>query len=230
MTDEERQQQQADTDGMRPAPESVEQTIQRKGLNAPRVTPRDLDANVAHTEIRKHVAPSGQVLRFAIITALNGFAFAGKPSAAVSSENDDAEVGERIAIQNTRETMWAPMGYALRERLDPVRIARICHEANRALCQAFGDFSQQEWDKAAQWQRDSVIAGVRFHLANPDAGPEASHDEWCRVKIADGWQWGPTKNPDLKLHPCLVQFNSLPPEQQAKDHVFRAIVHAEVAR
>lgn len=110
--------------------------------------------------------------------------------------------------------------------MSPADIARICHEANRALCQAFGDHSQPRWEQAPQWQRDSAESGVAFHLANPNAGPEASHENWMREKLAAGWQWGPTKDPERKLHPCLVQFNSLPVDQQAKDHIFRAIVHA----
>ena len=38
-------------------------------------------------------------------------------------------------------------------------IARICHEANRAYCKAFGDDSHLPWDSAPQWQRESAIMG-----------------------------------------------------------------------
>lgn len=105
-------------------------------------------------------------------------------------------------------------------------VARICHEANAALCQAFGDNSQLHWPEAPEWQRQSAIAGVQFHLENPDASASASHDAWSKHKFADGWQFGPVKDPELKEHPCLVPFDQLPPQQQAKDFVFRAIVHA----
>jgi len=105
-------------------------------------------------------------------------------------------------------------------------VARVCHEANRALCAAFGDLSQPSWEQAPEWQRTSAIKGVQFHLDNPNAGPEASHSAWMADKLAAGWTWGSTKDPDAKKHPCLVPFHELPPEQQAKDHIFRAIVHA----
>lgn len=95
----------------------IEQEIQAKGLTAPRVTPADLDANIVHTEIVKHIAPSGQVLRWAVLTTRNGFAVAGKPSAAASSENDNAEIGEKVAIDNARAELWPIMGYALRTKL-----------------------------------------------------------------------------------------------------------------
>lgn len=104
-------------------------------------------------------------------------------------------------------------------------IARHCHEINRAYCQALGDNSQLPWEEAPDWQRQSAANGVQFHLDNPNAGPEASHENWYREKVLDGWKYGPVKEPEYKLHPCLVAFIDLPREQQAKDHIFRSIVH-----
>lgn len=105
-------------------------------------------------------------------------------------------------------------------------IAAICHEANRAYCITLGDNSQLSWDEAPSWQRDSAILGVEFHVANPYAGPEASHESWMKQKLDESWVYGPVKNPETKEHPCLVPFNELPLEQQRKDVLFRAIVHA----
>lgn len=85
--------------------------------NAPRVTPEDLQANIVDTEILIHVTKSGQVLRWAILTTRNGFAVVGKPSCAVSSENDNQEMGQRIAIENSTEELWPLMGYALKDKL-----------------------------------------------------------------------------------------------------------------
>lgn len=110
--------------------------------------------------------------------------------------------------------------------MTPERIARVCHEANRAYCAAIGDASQPTWEDAPAWQRESAVAGVRFHLANPNAGDEASHDEWLRVKRAEGWIYGETKDAVARTHPCVVPFHQLPEEQQRKDALFRAVVHA----
>lgn len=96
---------------------NIEQEIQAKGLTAPRVTPADVEANIAHTEIVKHVSPSGQVLRWAVLTTRNGYAVAGRPSAAASSANDNAEIGEKVAIDNAKQELWPLMGYELRSRL-----------------------------------------------------------------------------------------------------------------
>lgn len=105
-------------------------------------------------------------------------------------------------------------------------VARIAHEVNRAWCEYTGDHSQPSWEDAPNWQKDSAILGVEFHRGNPRAGDSASHDEWMRHKLADGWKYGPVKDPETKEHPCLVPFDQLPADQQFKDRLFRTIVHA----
>lgn len=109
-------------------------------------------------------------------------------------------------------------------------IARIAHEVNRAYCRALGDNSQLEWESAPQWQRDSALLGVKLHIENPDAGPQATHESWLAQKKADGWTYGYEKNPELKRHPCMVPFEILPREQQAKDYIFCGVVHALASR
>ena len=74
--------------------------------------------------------------------------------------------------------------------------------------------------------KDSALAGVDMHLANPDATPEASHESWLAQKIKDGWKYGPEKDAEKKLHPCICEYAELPVEQKAKDYLFRAVVHA----
>lgn len=105
-------------------------------------------------------------------------------------------------------------------------VAKIAHEVNRAWCQFNGDHSQPTWADAPAWQTESAVNGVAFHRANPGAGDSASHDNWMAEKVADGWVFGPVKDPEAKTHPCIVPFEALPPEQQFKDRLFRTIVHA----
>lgn len=109
--------------------------------------------------------------------------------------------------------------------MEKIDIARVAHEINRAYCQALGDDSQPSWEDAPQWQKDSALLGVDLHTSG-DHGPEASHESWMAQKLADGWKYGPFKAPEVKEHPCLVPFDRLPVEQQAKDFLFRAVVHA----
>jgi hypothetical protein len=107
-----------------------------------------------------------------------------------------------------------------------IDIARICHQANKAWCEANNDFSQSSWDEAEEWQQDSAINGVKFRLENPDAPASAMHDNWSKEKLANGWVYGETKDTEKKTHPCLVPFEELPEFQQKKDKLFSAIVDA----
>lgn len=104
-------------------------------------------------------------------------------------------------------------------------IAKICHENNRAFCQSIGDDSQPSWEDAPQWMKDSAMDGVRLHLWQ-DVGPEASHNAWMAHKVKTGWTYGPVKDPMAKEHPCLVPFEQLSTNDQSKDYIFRAVVHA----
>jgi hypothetical protein len=115
------------------------------------------------------------------------------------------------------------------QRILLLGIAMACHEINRAYCQALGDNSQDAWADAPDWQKDSAMLGVELHASNPDAGPQASHESWMAQKVADGWIYGPIKDPEAKTHPCLVPFDELPADQQAKDFIFRAVVHSMLA-
>lgn len=95
----------------------VERIVREKGLNAPRVTLEDINNNIRNVEFVKYISFTGQILRWAVITTMNGFAVTGKPSCAVSQANDNAEIGERIALENARNELWPLMGYVLREKL-----------------------------------------------------------------------------------------------------------------
>ena len=108
------------------------------------------------------------------------------------------------------------------------RIAEVAHQTNKAFCHAMGDDSQLHWDEAPQWQRDSAINGVYFTFENPDAPPSASHENWLKEKIADGWVYGEVKDPEAKTHPCCVPYEELPTVQKAKDYIFKGLVKASL--
>jgi hypothetical protein len=88
------------------------------------------------------------------------------------------------------------------------------------------DFSQLKWEDAPDWQKESAVKGVEFHINNPEAGPAASHESWMEQKLFDGWKYGDVKDSEAKTHPCIVDFDELPKEQQAKDYLFRQVVHS----
>lgn len=107
-----------------------------------------------------------------------------------------------------------------------IKIAKVCHQANKAWCESNGDFSQKDWDEAEEWQRQSAIKGVLFKLENPEAGNSAQHESWMAQKEAEGWVYGETKNAELKTNPCMVPYHQLPEVDKKKDALFAAIVLA----
>lgn len=108
-------------------------------------------------------------------------------------------------------------------KLTALQIAEACHEANRAYCHAVGDYSNLPWRMVPENIKNSVIDGVEFHLANPDASPDQSHANWLKFKQEDGWVYGPVKDAEKKQHPCMVPYGQLPVEQRAKDYIFSAL-------
>jgi len=108
------------------------------------------------------------------------------------------------------------------------QVARIAHETNRAYCATIGDNSQPDWESAPDWQKQSALKGVAFHVENLHDGvepsPSASHESWLAEKAVEGWKYGPVKNPETKEHPCFLPYDQLPLEQRLKDYLFSGIV------
>ncbi len=122
---------------------------------------------------------------------------------------------------------WSLKGPVKVKLKNPVeKIARICHQVNKAYCESQKDDSQVDWEDAPEWQKTPVINGVKLYMDNPDLSPSASHEAWLAEKEGDGWKYGVVKNESLKTHPCCVGFEDLPVNQQAKDFIFKAIVNA----
>lgn len=123
------------------APDQIEQMIQKKGMPAPRVTPADVENNIASEHYftawegaqlaywgdsdpenpkSEEGAPKKDgplsLLTFCILVLKNGFTVTGE-SACASPENFDAEIGRKIARQNAVQKIWPLMGYELRSKL-----------------------------------------------------------------------------------------------------------------
>lgn len=103
------------------------------------------------------------------------------------------------------------------------QIAIICHNVNKAYCESQEDFTQTIWDIAPEWQKESAINGVKYHLEN-EVTPEMSHENWLKLKLEEGWVYGKEKNPELKTHPCIKRYEELPKYQRTKDALFKAVV------
>ena len=118
--------------------QAIEQEIQAKGKTAARVTPADIEAEIASEfyftaadgvrgELLSSLPELGvnfggdnplSLLTFSVLVLRNGFTVTGE-SACASPENFDAEIGRKIARQNAVEKIWPLLGFALKERLSP---------------------------------------------------------------------------------------------------------------
>ena len=113
--------------------DEIEKCIQEGGFTAPRVTPDDIEANIASehyftAEDGVGRANKGQtsaggknpvalsLLTFCVLVLRNGFTVTGE-SACASPENFNAELGRKIARKNAVEKIWPLMGYELRSKL-----------------------------------------------------------------------------------------------------------------
>jgi hypothetical protein len=93
----------------------TEDMIKAKGLNARRVSLENLHSAISSVDIIRHSNPAGNVLRFAVLNLDNGFSVSGRPSVSVSPENDDNEVGVKIAVQNAVFELWPFLGFRIVE-------------------------------------------------------------------------------------------------------------------
>ena len=91
----------------------IENEIQAKGLNAPRLTPDLIDATIVSEQY--HVFP-GTTMTVCALTLRNGYIVLGE-SAAASPENFDQDIGRKVAHGNAWNKIWALEGYLLREKL-----------------------------------------------------------------------------------------------------------------
>ena len=108
---------------------AIEAEIQDKGLNAPRLTPAHIDAQIMGEDY--HVF--GSVLTVCALTLRNGFMVTGE-SACASPENFDEALGRKIARDNAREKIWAFEGYVLRNwlrRIDHRGVMKGAHDASK---------------------------------------------------------------------------------------------------
>lgn len=181
-------------------------------------TPDPVREDVASSEVTPAADPDFEVAE----DADPGVQVPGSVGQEVGPSDTHTLIGSR-SLKRTQAEVDAMMfaGVSL-----VIMLAKICHEANKAYCQMLGDFSQQPWEAAPEWQQMSAIKGVRMHLQNPDASPSDSHESWLKEKAATGWKYGPEKNPETKEHPCFVPYGELPLDQRKKDYLFKSIVDA----
>lgn len=93
--------------------DDLEKQIQEKGLTAPRITMEHIKNCISRAEF--YVFPNS-CLTVCCLTLNNGFTVTGE-SACASPENFDKQIGEKIALDNATNKIWALEGYLLKQKL-----------------------------------------------------------------------------------------------------------------
>ena len=92
--------------------QKLEYEIQNKGLNAPRLTPANIDSTIKDISYHRLT----DVLTVCVLTLMNGFTVTGE-SACASPESYNEEIENKVAFENAREKIWMLEGYLLKEKL-----------------------------------------------------------------------------------------------------------------
>lgn len=132
--------------------QTIEQEIQAKGLTAPRVTPADIEAEIAvetyFTAAEGHLGAGNgnygpaelRLLTFCVLVLHNGCKVVGINHGPVDPAGFDPEYGRKDARDDAIRQVWPLLGFRLRDQ----------------LAGTVGDFSAHD---IADAHRDSFAAG-----------------------------------------------------------------------
>lgn len=106
------------------------------------------------------------------------------------------------------------------------QIARVAHAAVMELQAIQGDLIPSlPWDWESPDVRESAAEGVRF-VREREVTPAENHQHWVETRTAQGWSYGPVKDPLKKTHPSMVAYEELPDGEKEKNRLFIGIVTA----
>lgn len=101
-----------------------------------------------------------------------------------------------------------------------VDIAQECHNKNNELMMMNGEEQNGNWDSLDRHTKFINLKSVIKALENPDLTAKDMHDEWMNNKIADGWKFGDVKDPELKTHPLIIDYDLMKDVDKMKDQIF----------
>ena len=93
--------------------QQIEDDIVAKGLNFPRLKPDNIEEVIVGEQFYRFPDTTVTVCCLAL---KNGYHVIGE-AAAVSADNFDAEIGQKVARQHAKDKIWALEGYLLKEKL-----------------------------------------------------------------------------------------------------------------
>jgi hypothetical protein len=169
-----------------------------------------------------------------------------------SELSDEVKEKDRSAVRAWPEILERA-GYSLQRSPERERLAELIHERHRQdraaasepidstpLLRAWGELSEEEREPSRAGADDIGVKlariGCRLRVDWGSAPPfsfteaeleelsELEHERWCRQRRASGWDYGPVRDDEARLHPDLVPWTELPEDRRRidRDHV-RAI-------
>lgn len=139
----------------------IQNEIEAKGLTAPRVTPADIEAEIASEHyftaaqgMRAAFEEGGlpardlkyeplELLTFCVLVLRNGFTVTGE-SACVNPADFDLEIGRKVARQNAVAKIWPLLGFSLRDAIHEGQTKR----PPRYRCAETGEFVTRGYAEA----------------------------------------------------------------------------------
>lgn len=114
--------------------QQIEQELQEKNLNAPRVKPEHIDDVIYYAHyyspidgvtdpaiMGEDVYKALSLITKCTLVLANGFTVTGE-SACASPENFDPEIGRKLAYEDARNKVWPLMGFLLKEHLHRIKL------------------------------------------------------------------------------------------------------------
>jgi len=225
---------------------AIEQEIQAKGLTAPRITPADIEANIASehyftaangnygaqcervldnggvidADAAAVPPPALSLLTFCVLILRNGFTVTGE-SACASPENFNAEIGRKIARQKAIEKVWPLMGYELCTKLAEVELRDSLIATANNVQDRIRRINQG--DTSAAFTDDVLIyaATTRCECGAGMAYPTSigPHGAWHCSDILT-FRAATSASPEAKTHtnPLPFSFYSIKSENQPSAH------------
>jgi Cyclin M transmembrane N-terminal domain/RyR domain len=103
---------------------------------------------------------------------------------------------------------------------------RAAARAARTVVCAYsgGEAPLPDWENADVREREDIINATKEIIAG--AGPEELHSSWRRELTLAGWQYGPARDLEQKIDPCLQPYENLSAAQKTSLQIFTAAVTA----
>ena len=103
------------------------------------------------------------------------------------------------------------------------RATETARRQHEAYAEQYGG---DPWEKLDSFKRYSNISSADYMFTverliskgvSSEKIAELEHIRWCRYHYLNNWKYGKEKDPQKRLHNCLIPFSELSPEEQLKD-------------